>query len=89
MSFKSVNLNAMGAGGMIGAGAVDVAKLISGSPFLAYASVFTGEALLFLAAALIAGRVAGMSAATSPISEEPRGASARQTFATLDHGSRS
>ncbi len=53
---------AMGAGGLIGAGAVDVAKWLSGSPFLAYASVFTGEAVLFLVAALIAARVSAMAA---------------------------
>lgn len=54
---------AMGAGGLIGAGAVDVARWLSGSPFMAYAAVFTGEAVLFLIAALIAARVAALGAA--------------------------
>ncbi len=51
---------AMGVGGLAGAGAVDVAKWLSGSPFLAYASVFTGEAILFLIAAVLAARVAAL-----------------------------
>jgi BCD family chlorophyll transporter-like MFS transporter len=51
---------AMGAGGLIGAGAVDVARHVLGSPFTAYATVFTGEAILFLVAALIAAKVAMM-----------------------------
>jgi BCD family chlorophyll transporter-like MFS transporter len=51
---------AMGAGGLIGAGAVDVAKWLSGSPFVAYASVFTGEAVLFLVAAWLASRIAAL-----------------------------
>jgi BCD family chlorophyll transporter-like MFS transporter len=53
---------AMGAGGLIGAGAVDLARWLSGSPFMAYAAVFTGEAILFLIAALIAARVAALGA---------------------------
>jgi BCD family chlorophyll transporter-like MFS transporter len=80
---------AMGAGGLIGAGAVDVAKYISGSPFVAYASVFTGEALLFLAAALIAARVATMNRTVANPSGESRPAHAAPgSLATLDHGSR-
>jgi MFS transporter, BCD family, chlorophyll transporter len=51
---------AMGVGGLAGAGAVDVARWLSGSPFLAYASVFTGEAILFLIAAVLAARVAAL-----------------------------
>ncbi len=63
---------AMGAGGLIGAGAVDVAKLITGSPFMAYASVFTAEAVLFLVAALLAARVAALaSPASAEFSPEP------------------
>jgi BCD family chlorophyll transporter-like MFS transporter len=53
---------AMGAGGLIGAGAVDVAKLALGSPTLAYATVFSAEAVLFLAAALLAARIATLQA---------------------------
>lgn len=51
---------AMGVGGLTGAAAVDLAKWLSGSPFLAYASVFTGEAVLFLIAAVLAARVAAL-----------------------------
>jgi MFS transporter, BCD family, chlorophyll transporter len=57
---------AMGAGGLIGAGAVDVAKLLSASPFVAYATVFTGEALLFLVAAWLAAKVSGLDVNSLP-----------------------
>jgi BCD family chlorophyll transporter-like MFS transporter len=56
---------AMGAGGLIGAGAVDVAKWLTGSPFMAYAAVFTGEAVLFLVAAGIAAKVSALGAASA------------------------
>jgi BCD family chlorophyll transporter-like MFS transporter len=57
---------AMGAGGLIGAGAVDVAKWLTGSPFMAYAAVFTGEAILFLVAAGIAAKVSALGAGATP-----------------------
>lgn len=57
---------AMGAGGLIGAGAVDIAKWLSGSPFLAYASVFTGEAVLFLVAAWLAAKIAALGPNSLP-----------------------
>ncbi len=63
---------AMGAGGLIGAGAVDVAKLLTGSPFMAYASVFTAEAVLFLVSALLAARVASLAAPAGADISSPR-----------------
>lgn len=57
---------AMGAGGLIGAGAVDVGKWLTGSPFMAYAAVFTGEAILFLVAAGIAAKVSALGAGATP-----------------------
>ncbi len=70
---------AMGAGGLIGAGAVDVARLVLDSPTLAYATVFSAEAVLFLAAALLAARIAALQAvalrpATSHALSEPEAA---------------
>ena len=55
---------AMGAGGLIGAGAVDVAKWLTGSPFMAYGAVFTGEAILFLVAAGLAAKVSALDASS-------------------------
>ena len=57
-------------GGLAGTIAADIAKLVLGSPVLAYASVFVLEAIAFFAAALLAqalNRKAG-PAITSPIS---------------------
>ena len=48
---------AFGAGGLVGTGASDLARLLLGDPRLAYATVFSAEALLFIAAATLAGRV--------------------------------
>jgi BCD family chlorophyll transporter-like MFS transporter len=62
---------AMGAGGLIGAGAVDVARLIFGSPYIAYAIVFTAEAVLFLVAALLAAKVAAMGLKRQPAISTP------------------
>jgi MFS transporter, BCD family, chlorophyll transporter len=45
---------AFGCGGLFGAAASDVAKLLTGSPAHAYACVFALEALLFLVAGLLA-----------------------------------
>jgi MFS transporter, BCD family, chlorophyll transporter len=53
---------AFGIGGFAGTMAADVAKYISGSALTAYASVFIGEAILFVAAALLASRVARLDA---------------------------
>lgn len=62
---------AMGTGGLIGAGAVDAAKLMTGSPFMAYASVFTAEAILFLVSALLAARVASLAEKALPTTHHP------------------
>lgn len=77
---------AMGAGGLIGAGAVDLARHLSGSPFFAYAAVFTGEAVLFLVAAGLAARVAALAPASATIEPAPQmraatGLSARHSLA--------
>jgi BCD family chlorophyll transporter-like MFS transporter len=48
---------AFGAGGLLGAVASDIARLFIGPAPLAYAAVFAGEALLFVAAALLAWRI--------------------------------
>ena len=48
---------AFGLGGFLGTVAVDLARYLMDSPVLAYASVFTGEALMFLVSAVLAVRV--------------------------------
>ena len=48
---------AFGLGGFLGTVAVDLARVLLDSPVLAYASVFTGEALMFLVSAVLAVRV--------------------------------
>jgi BCD family chlorophyll transporter-like MFS transporter len=54
---------AFGLGGLIGAGASDVARGIMSSPALAYAAVFTAEAVLFLVSAGLAVAVSRQAAA--------------------------
>ncbi|MGL4242962.1 MAG: PucC family protein, partial [Beijerinckiaceae bacterium] len=49
---------AVGIGGFLGTVAADVAKYVSGSALTAYSTVFIGEAILFVAAAMLAARVA-------------------------------
>ena len=56
---------AFGLGGLVGTGASDLARWLIGSPGLAYASVFAFEALLFVAAALLAARLAPASVPAS------------------------
>ena len=48
---------AFGGGGLLGTGASDLARLLLGSPSVAYAAVFTGQAVLFLVAARLAAGV--------------------------------
>lgn len=48
---------AFGFGGLVGTGASDLAHRLLGEPAVAYASVFALEALLFVAAALLARRI--------------------------------
>ncbi len=58
---------AMGFGGLIGAGAVDLGRLLLGATAPAFAAVFLAEALLFLVAAGLAVRVArSLDAASVP-----------------------
>jgi BCD family chlorophyll transporter-like MFS transporter len=58
---------AFGLGGFAGTLVSDLARHVSGSPATAYAIVFSGEAVLFLTAAVLAVRVhAGVHVQTSP-----------------------
>ncbi|MGE0037478.1 MAG: BCD family MFS transporter [Xanthobacteraceae bacterium] len=58
---------AFGLGGFAGTLVSDLARHVSGSPATAYAIVFSGEAVLFLAAAVLAVRVhGGVPVQTSP-----------------------
>ncbi len=56
--YGSAQAVAFGAGGFLGAALSDVARLVLGSPRLGYAVVFLLEAILFVAAAWFAVRVA-------------------------------
>ena len=47
---------AFGLGGLVGTGASDLARVVFASPGAAYGSVFAGEALMFIAAAVLAAR---------------------------------
>ncbi len=62
---------AFGFGGLAGAAASDLARWLIGSPGAAYASVFAVEALLFVAAALLAARLAPPSSAPNSARSEP------------------
>jgi BCD family chlorophyll transporter-like MFS transporter len=48
---------AFGLGGFLGTAAVDLTRFLFDSPMLAYATVFSTQALLFLSAALLAARI--------------------------------
>jgi len=48
---------AFGLGGLVGTGASDLARWLIGTPAVAYATVFAFEALLFVAAAVLAARL--------------------------------
>lgn len=65
---------AFGLGGFLGTVAVDLARLLMESPVLAYASVFTGEALMFLVSAVLAVRV------TRPLPSHPGPAHDRSPY---------
>ncbi len=62
---------AFGLGGMLGAGASDLARWLLGSPVMAYTSVFAAEALLFVFAAMLAMRIGGRSATDASFVPEP------------------
>jgi BCD family chlorophyll transporter-like MFS transporter len=57
-------------GGLFGAAASDLARWLLGAPAAAYASVFLLEALLFVGAAALAARIAGVTREVIPV-EEP------------------
>jgi MFS transporter, BCD family, chlorophyll transporter len=59
---------AFGLGGFAGTLASDVARFVIGSPVTAYATVFTGEALLFAVAAMLAAKAIGVTAAENAAS---------------------
>jgi len=62
---------AFGLGGFLGAASVDVVRWVSGSALEAYATVFAGEAVLFVFAAVLAARI-GAIAQTSVTQKGPR-----------------
>ena len=57
---------AFGAGGLVGTGASDAARLLFGAPAMAYSAVFVAEAALFLLAATLAARVFQTEAERTP-----------------------
>ncbi len=57
---------AFGIGGFTGTVAVDLARIMLGSPLPAYSLVFGAEALLFLVSAALAWQVARLEGATAP-----------------------
>jgi MFS transporter, BCD family, chlorophyll transporter len=59
---------AFGIGGFLGTAAVDLARVLTTSPVLAYASVFAAEAALFVVAAVLAERVAQQANSAPKIS---------------------
>jgi BCD family chlorophyll transporter-like MFS transporter len=61
---------AFGLGGLLGAGATDMARHILASPVAAYAAVFTAEAALFLLSAALALAVARQGTASSGHNDE-------------------
>ncbi len=62
---------AFGVGGFLGTAAVDLSRAIFDTPFMAYATVFTAEGILFLIAAVLSLRVA--AAARRSRGSEPPG----------------
>jgi BCD family chlorophyll transporter-like MFS transporter len=62
---------AFGLGGFLGAASVDLMRYLTGDPLTAYSTVFAGEAVLFLAAALIASRI-GQARKESELASKPR-----------------
>jgi BCD family chlorophyll transporter-like MFS transporter len=60
---------AFGSGGFLGTVAVDLARGVTASPILAYATVFASEGLLFLVAAWLAARVGAGERETLPQAE--------------------
>lgn len=65
---------AFGLGGLLGAAMVDLMNLILGDHLTAYASVFSGEAVLFLIAGMLALRIGNV--AKTPTRDRPPAATA-------------
>jgi len=58
---------AFGLGGFLGTAASDLARYVLGEPGVAYATVFAGEAVLFLVAAVLAARITRPHAARAAV----------------------
>jgi BCD family chlorophyll transporter-like MFS transporter len=58
---------AFATGGLVATGASDLARLLLGSPGMAYAAVFVGEAILFLVAARLAAGVFDARTGRAPV----------------------
>lgn len=63
---------AFGFGGLVGAAATDLARLVIAAPGGAYAAVFALEGLLFVASALLAGRI-GQPVGSAQVSKDGYG----------------
>ncbi len=74
---------AFGVGGFLGTAAADLARLVLGSPSIAYAVVFLGEGLLFLVSARLALGIAVPSPARAASESLPSG---RRRAALLTRG---
>ncbi|MET0279337.1 MAG: BCD family MFS transporter [Pseudorhodoplanes sp.] len=72
---------AFGLGGFLGTAASDLARLLLGSPALAYASVFAIEAGLFVLAALLALRVGDTGPAPQDVQQDIQNATGRNAHA--------
>ena len=77
---------AFGLGGMAGAGASDLAKILLGDPAAAYATVFAVEALMFLWAAVLAARVGRMPAVPAARVRASRPAAGEPSIAMTEQG---
>jgi MFS transporter, BCD family, chlorophyll transporter len=64
---------AFGFGGLIGTAASDIAHWFLGAPTIAYATVFALEALLFVAAAVLAARIGNLRSSTDAATVAPQG----------------
>jgi BCD family chlorophyll transporter-like MFS transporter len=60
-------------GGLFGAAASDLARALLGAPAPAYASVFLLEALMFVAAAVLAARITGVASKAQPAEQAVAG----------------
>jgi BCD family chlorophyll transporter-like MFS transporter len=71
--FGAAQALAFGFGGIFGTGLADFARLIIGSPMMAYAIVFATEAVLFFASAIIAQSIgkSAMRASSQPELSQP------------------